>query len=396
MKLHRVLVEAIPELVKYILEQHCPVDIALSTKFKKHSQWGKRDRNFIARAVYDLIRYHRFYAELTYSTTNFWLHTSAWIYISHNMVLTWPHFPQIIPQHIETRKAELKLQAQIWESYPEWLWQHGVEALGEERWQKEASALNAEAPVYLRVNTLKADTAKVVQALQTEGIEVNTVEQGPEVLRLSKRAALFKTKAFTLGWFEVQDIGSQQIVPFSGVRPGQTVLDLCAGAGGKTLHFAAQMRNTGQLFAADPVEKKLLELKKRAKRAGAQNIQCIHLNSTSVNLNHLNEKADVVLLDVPCSGSGVFKRHPESKWRLTAQSLQTLKQTQQNILQERCVFVKHGGCLVYSTCSIFPDENAQQVQQFINSNSEFSLEAEQSLYPSGQGDGFYMARLQRK
>jgi len=199
-----------------------------------------------------------------------------------------------------------------------------------------------------------------------------------------------------LGWFEVQDFASQHIVPFSGVQPGQTVIDVCAGAGGKTLHFAAVMQNTGQIFAADPVEKKIMELKKRAKRAGAQNIQCILLNTESVTLEKLKAKADVVLMDVPCSGSGVFKRHPESKWTLTAEALTALKQIQNNILHTHCSLVRSGGTLVYSTCSIFPDENELQVQEFLKTHSEFILEAEQMLYPSGEGDGFYMARLKRQ
>ena len=396
MKLHKALVEAIPELVKFILEQECPADIALRMQFKKHSQWGKRDRHFVATAVYDLIRYHRFYTELTKSKSNYWLHTSAWIYFRYNMELTWPNFPKINPYQLKALEEELKLQPQIYESYPDWMWSHGMEMLGSDRWYKEASSLNREAPVYLRVNILKAPLQKVLLALQEEGIEASVTPGPSETLRLHKRAALFKTKAFNLGWFEVQDFASQHIVPFSGVQPGQTVIDVCAGAGGKTLHFAAVMQNTGQIFAADPAEKKIMELKKRAKRAGAQNIQCILLNTESVTLEKLKAKADVVLMDVPCSGSGVFKRHPESKWTLTAEALTALKQIQNNILHTHCSLVRSGGTLVYSTCSIFPDENELQVQEFLKTHSEFILEAEQMLYPSGEGDGFYMARLKRQ
>ena len=395
MKLHRVLVEAIPVLVKKIHQEALPADVVLSLHFKKNPQWGRRDRNFVAEAVFDLIRYYRYYATLTDSKENYWLHTSAWIYLKHKEIITFNSFPIVSGSETEHRVKQLALDPAIVWSYPEWMWTRGMKELGETHWMREAEQLNRPARVFLRVNTLKATPEKLQHSLFQEGVEIEPFADLQNAFELKKRSPIFKTKTFEKGWFEIQDVGSQLIVPFCGVKPKQTVVDVCAGAGGKTLHLAALMNNTGQIFAGDVHEKKLAELKKRARRAGAQNIQIVLWDEKNTLNNALTDRADVVLIDAPCSGTGVFKRHPETKWRLDEEGLERLIQVQQNILQNHAALLKKGGHLVYSTCSIFKSENEDQVRRFISMRSDFILEAEHTVSPSFGGDGFYMARMKR-
>ncbi|MBT8305011.1 MAG: RsmB/NOP family class I SAM-dependent RNA methyltransferase, partial [Bacteroidia bacterium] len=206
------------------------------------------------------------------------------------------------------------------------------------------------------------------------------------------------TEAFKNGLFEVQDASSQLVAEFLDVKPGMRVVDACAGAGGKTLHLAALMENKGQIIALDIYDNKLKELKRRARRNGAHNIEPRHIESTKV-IKKLYNKADRVLIDAPCSGLGVLKRNPDAKWKLDPEFLSRVKQTQQEILQKYSRMVKDGGKLVYATCSILPSENQEQVKSFLTSDSgkEFTFIEEKVILSHKTGyDGFYMALMQRK
>ena len=217
-------------------------------------------------------------------------------------------------------------------------------------------------------------------------------------LKLEERANVFITAAFKNGNFEVQDANSQLVSEFLEVAPGQRVIDSCAGAGGKTLHLAALMENKGQLIALDIYANKLKELKRRAKRNGAHNIEPRPIDSTKV-IKKLYGTADRVLIDAPCTGMGVLKRNPDAKWKMQPEFLEKVMQTQQEILSSHSKMVKSGGKMVYATCSILPQENNQQVVKFLASEEgkDFSLEEERKLYASKTGfDGFYMARLAKK
>src|SRR5690606_33616386 len=196
-------------------------------------------------------------------------------------------------------------------------------------------------------------------------------------------------EVFKNGWFEVQDAGSQLISPYLNVQPGMRVVDACAGAGGKTLHLSALMENKGQIYSLDIHEWKLLELKKRAKRNGAQNVQ------TKV-IRKMEDSADRVLIDAPCSGLGVLSRNPDAKWKLTPEFIENVKSEQAKILNDYCKMVKPGGAMVYATCSILPSENQNQVENFLKNHPEFKLVREKQLLPSQTGfDGFYMAYLEK-
>jgi 16S rRNA (cytosine967-C5)-methyltransferase len=214
---------------------------------------------------------------------------------------------------------------------------------------------------------------------------------------LAKRADIFKSKAFFDGQFEIQDASSQLVAPFLEVEAGMRVVDACAEHGGKTLHIASLMKNRGKILALDNADWKLDELLKRSTRAGVTIVETRPITTTKI-VKRLKDKADRLLLDVPCSGLGVLRRNPDSKWRLTPEKMEEIKTLQAYILDKYTQMVKPGGKFVYSTCSILPSENQNQIQSFLaRTNGVFILEEERSISPSLSGfDGFYMARLVKK
>ena len=264
-----------------------------------------------------------------------------------------------------------------------------------EQWPAERKALGEAAPRFIRVNTLKTNRDDLASTLSQEGVVTKAVKGVNTALEVTSNAALFRTVAFKDGLFEQQDAGSQLIAPFLQVEPGMRVVDACAGSGGKTLHLAALMQGKGTLIAMDIESWKLDDLKKRAKRAGAFNIDTRAIDSTKV-VKRLYGEADRVLIDAPCSGLGVLRRTADSKWSDMQQRLVELKQTQADILERYSKMAKVGGKVVYSTCSILPSENQEQVKAFLQKHGDcFELEEEQSIMPSSGFDGFYMARLKR-
>ncbi len=193
----------------------------------------------------------------------------------------------------------------------------------------------------------------------------------------------------------MQDASSQLVSAFLDVQPGFRVIDACAGAGGKTLHLASLMQNKGQIIALDIYKNKLNELKRRAKRNGAHNIEQRHIES-SKTIKKLHNSADRLLIDAPCSGLGVLKRNPDAKWKLKPEFIDQIKVTQQEILNNYCKMLKVKGQMVYATCSILPSENKAQITEFLKNNANFKLLKEQKVSPVQSGfDGFYMALLER-
>ena len=229
-------------------------------------------------------------------------------------------------------------------------------------------------------------------------IETEFLKEQPDALVLKERANVFLTDAFKEGLFEVQDASSQLVAAFLDVQPGMRVVDTCAGAGGKTLHMASLMENKGQLIAMDLYESKLKQLKLRAKRNGAFNIEYRIIDSTKV-IKKLYEKADRVLIDAPCSGLGVLKRNPDAKWKLQPEFIDNIRKVQAEVLENYSKIVKPGGKLVYATCSVLPSENQEQVNKFLTTEigKSFTFVKDSKVLASDSGfDGFYMALLERK
>lgn len=395
MKLYRNLVNAVAQTLQEIFLKNRYADKAIEWQFKNNPQWGSRDRRFIAEGVYDIVRNYRLYAELAQSPSNFWFITAVWLVDKGITLPDWPEFKHVNPEAILAHKAQCQSQPALYNSYPDWLWKLGETELGAGQWMEEALAMNQQAPVFLRVNALKTTVMKLQEGLSREGIQTESVAGARDALKLVKRENVFRSPLFKEGLFEVQDAGSQLISEFLDPQPGELVVDACAGAGGKSLHLAALMKNKGKIVSMDVEEWKLEELKKRARRAGVSNIETKSLKSQQV-LESLQNKADKLLLDVPCSGTGVIKRNPDTKWKLSAESIASTKTTQATILHNYVKMLKKGGRLVYSTCSILPSENKAQVDSFLREHADYTLEKEKTILPHEGFDGFYMAMLKRK
>jgi 16S rRNA (cytosine967-C5)-methyltransferase len=218
------------------------------------------------------------------------------------------------------------------------------------------------------VNPLKSDRESLKKALEVEGYASSLTELSPFGLVIDRKEGIFKTESFANGLFEVQDEGSQLATMLTGVKPGELVIDACAGNGGKSLFLSGLMKNRGTVIASDLSLAKLLNLRKRATRAGAFNIKTVSRDE----LNEYKEMADCVFIDAPCSGMGVFRRNPDSKWRLNINDIKQLASKQKDIISEYSRLVKPGGRLVYVTCTISKEENEEVVYGFLKENDNFT------------------------
>lgn len=396
MKLHRGTSEAVIQSLKLIFEENKYADKVIEKVLKQNSKWGSRDRRFIAETTYDIVRWYRWFRELAQSKgTDFWRLLGVWCLLSGVDLPAWDEFNGLSPEVVREREKRTIYSRKIRESIPDWLDEIGEKELGKDKWESELSALNEIAPVVLRTNTLKVSKTELQTRLDEEGVESVMLESYPDALVLKERQNIFGSPCFKEGLFEVQDAGSQAISPFLRITAGMRVIDACAGAGGKTLHLAALMKNKGRIVAMDTEAWKLEELQKRARRGGVSNMEAKVIESGKT-IKRLANSADRLLLDVPCSGIGVLKRNPDAKWKLSVEFLQKIRELQQHIIRDYCDMLKPGGLMVYSTCSILPSENENQVQQFLLENNRFELVEEKHIYPSEGFDGFYMALLEKK
>jgi 16S rRNA (cytosine967-C5)-methyltransferase len=259
--------------------------------------------------------------------------------------------------------------------YPEWLDPHLAAVFGDER-AAEGAALASRAPLDLRVNTLAADREKARDALADLGAE--PTRWSPAGLRIALGAdarspGLHAEPAFLKGWVEIQDEGSQLAALFSGAAPGEQVVDLCAGAGGKTLALAAAMQGRGQIFATDLDKRRLAPIHERLARAAVRNVQVLTPRSSGDVLADHAGKADLVLVDAPCSGTGAWRRNPDAKWRMRPTALQRRLEEQADVLDRAASLVKPGGRVAYITCSVLEPENGAQVRAFVERHPAFAV-----------------------
>ncbi len=396
MKLYRNLCEAVVSGLELIFTEKKYADKVIEKILKSNPKWGARDRRFIAETIYDIVRWYRLFIELTGADEDdYWKLLAVWCLWNKVDFPDWAELKGVNRKKILENYEQLKTNRKIRESIPDWLDELGVKELGT-KWEKELEALNEEAKVVLRVNTIKISRLELQkQLLELENISTDAPTDFPDALLLEERQNIFTRQQFKDGLFEVQDGGSQLIAPFLQVKPGMRVIDACAGAGGKTLHLAALMQNKGRIIALDTEEWKLDELKKRGRRAGVANVET-RLIESSKTIKRLENSADRLLLDVPCSGLGVLKRNPDAKWKMSLDFIEQVKELQQRILADYSSMVKTGGEMVYSTCSLFPSENEKQVETFLKNQSEnFELLDQKTVLPSEGFDGFFMARLKR-
>jgi 16S rRNA (cytosine967-C5)-methyltransferase len=258
--------------------------------------------------------------------------------------------------------------------FPEWAVPSLKQSLGA-FWRDEGRALAGRPALDLRVNTLKADRERVLKSLERVGAVAATISpvgvRVPAGDRDSRTPNVQADEGYLKGWFEVQDQVSQIVALLAGAAPGEQVLDLCAGAGGKTLALAAAMRNSGQIFAYDSDRHRLAPIYDRLKRNGVRNVQ-VRAPGPGV-LDDLVGRMDRVVLDAPCTGSGTGRRLPHAKWKLTAEQVAQRVAEQRAILEESVRYLKPGGTLVYITCSVLHDENGGQMETFRAAHSAFEL-----------------------
>lgn len=405
MRFHRNISFAVIDGLMAIFNEGEYADKVVARALKLDKRWGSNDRKFVAETIYDIVRWKRLYSEIAevketnYTRDNVWRLFAVWAVLRGYTLPDWKYFENTPVRRIKGKFDEFSKIRKIRESIPDWMDEMVVAELGEKVWEKEIKAQNEQAKVILRVNTLKTTKEKLQKLLNEEyQIETEVLKEYPDALVLKERANVFMTEAFKNGLFEVQDASSQLVARLLDIKPGMRVVDACAGAGGKSLHIASLLENKGQIIAMDLYESKLKQLKLRAKRNGVHNIETRVIEGTK-SIKKLYDKADRVLIDAPCSGLGVLKRNPDSKWKLQPEFVENIKKTQQEVLENYSKMVKPGGKLVYATCSILPSENQEQVQKFLatelGKNFTFVEDKKVLAHESGY-DGFYMALLERK
>jgi 16S rRNA (cytosine967-C5)-methyltransferase len=373
------------EVLDEVLVRHRPVASALSDWGKSHRFAGSGDRAAIGNLVYDVLRRKLSLAAQMGADTS-----RALILAAAGRALA------LSPEAIRTaadgsahalsaltdeeiagleRRLDETVPADIRGDIPAWLLASFERAFGANA-ASEGQALARRAPVDLRVNSMKATRDKVLKALAAYGaVETKYAPLGvriPAPEGPGRTPNVEADAAHGKGWFEVQDEGSQIAAALSGAGPRQQVMDLCAGAGGKTLAMAAAMQNTGQIYAYDSDKGQLRPIFERLKRAGVRNAQVMNAGNTA-ELAALAGRFDVVLVDAPCTGSGTWRRRPDAKWRVTPQSLQQRLADQRDVLALACGLVKPGGRLVYVTCSVLPEENVDQMAAFLAGAPEFTV-----------------------
>jgi 16S rRNA (cytosine967-C5)-methyltransferase len=417
--------QAAIEILTSLETQRQPAADAVKAWMLTHRFAGSKDRAEIGDIVFGALRWKQSSAwRMGEDTPRAWVwgalrwgfgQSTQWI---EQSLVDDPHAPSPMT---DAERAALNgdniadAPAHVRGDFPEWLAASLTRAFADAA-AEEGAALAAPAPLDLRVNTLKADRAKLVAAL-AESPKLKEppsfTPHAPDGVRIpwsQGRTFPWATEqSFVKGWFEVQDEGSQIAARVSGAQPGMQVADICAGAGGKSLALAALMENKGQIFAHDIDGRRLAPLKERLDRAGVRNVQIRAPMRTKDALADLRDKMDVVFVDAPCTGSGTWRRSPDSKWRLRPNALAKRLEEQQQALALAAPLVKAGGRLVYVTCSVLPEENEDAVASFLASYSDFApvglelagLPAYErqiglQMTPLKTGcDGFYVAVLQR-
>jgi len=415
------------EVLDDIERRHRPAADALKDWGLSHRFAGAGDRAAIGNIVYDALRRKRSAGWLVGDETSRALGFGA-------LLLEWDQSAEALNQTLDGDKfapeplsaAELATIAghkldeapdAIRADCPDWCAPLLERAFGAE-WVEEGAALAARPPLDIRANTLKADRDRVIAEL--EGTQAAPTALAPHGVRIppidgsGRHPNVQAEPAFQKGWFEIQDEGSQLAAELAGALPGMQVLDYCAGAGGKTLALSAAMENRGQIFAHDSEKSRLAPMFDRLRRSDNRNVQVV---SKPSELSGLNGHMDLVLIDAPCTGSGTWRRRPDAKWRLTQRQLDVRKAEQSAILDAASTYVKPGGLVVYITCSVFDEENADQVAAFLDRDKRFSAVDHKALWsqhfpgrddavrfgaqglsltPARSGtDGFYFAAMRK-
>ena len=297
----------------------------------------------------------------------------------------------------ETKKilAESKIsQPALGWSQPEWLVEKWQKQFGDERTRQLLDWNNTPPKTFARVNILKTDASRLVERWREENVEYDFVRRDwleeNSVFELKSHPPLHSLASFRDGWFYIQDPSTLLAVRELGAQPGETILDLCAAPGGKTTFIAQLMNNEGRIVAQDVSEDRLKLIRENCSRLGVANVEAVSNSSFFL----LHSSFDRVLVDAPCSNTGVMRRRVDLRWRISPEEIARLRQTQLDLLKDAATKLKPGGVLVYSTCSLEPEENSEVVAEFLREHQNFKLETERQLLPFADDvDGAYVARL---
>ena len=388
--------QASMDALDLLWENPAPPNVPLNYYFRTRRYAGAGDRRAISHQIYDILRC-RTKIDWWITRSELFLESSPRLFVLVNLVLMESmRLDQIMAlfsgaiycpaplSHSEKKLATYLFGRDLYHpdmpssvrfEYPAWM-EGSLKVLWEEKFEEEILALNKRAPVDLRVNTLKLTREKAKSILSKASIESEPTLLSPAGLRVIGSKKLVGTEAFKNGFVEIQDEGSQILALLVGARPGMTVIDLCAGAGGKTLALAANMaeqgRLAGYLYACDVSSIRLNRMKARARRAGAFGIKSQIISGAGDKWVIANQnRADRVLIDVPCTGTGVWRRDLNLKWRYQPGDLDNFLKKQQDIMNAASTLVKCGGRLIYATCSILSEENEQQVDWFLSEHQNF-------------------------
>lgn len=361
------------EAVRHADKRSTGLDAVTSRFLRAHASLGDEGRAFVVGAAQDMMRARRrleaAVQQLGYAPTRAGI-VCLWLVGARQAD---PRTLPIDPRGAsDLERAWLSTDAlpiHVRASMPEWL----VEELRSQRSDADALclAMTQRPPMTLRTNTLRSSRDALIVALEREALRGAPGRLAPDAIVLETRRNVFRTQAFRDGLFEVQDEGSQLVSLMCGVEPGMVVVDGCAGAGGKTLHLAALMEGRGTLHAFDIATHRLDALRDRARRAGAHNIR-VHSLEDARPRKRLAGTADVVLVDAPCSGTGVLRRNPDTSWRLASEDVERMRKQQRAILEAYAPLVRPGGRLVYATCSVLERENNELVEDFLQAHAAFT------------------------
>lgn len=388
------------ELLGNIRSSTKPADSLIDSFFRSHKYLGSHDRRFIAETVYGTLRHLRrceyilqqVLGEDARETTRedgLLLLVVTYLVALEGTSLTAADVAAKVVaggtrQHVPDILAKLAGEYPISDtddsehlgiqySYPTWMVRRFLDEFGRDDTIKLCESLNEPAPLTLRVNTLKTTVVECQEALGQQGVQTSTTATSPLGLQVKKRINVFSLKSFQDGMFEVQDEGSQILPILLDPKPTLKILDACAGAGGKTLGFAALMKNRGEIYATDTNAYRLRELKKRSRRAGAFNIRPMEIASLADLGDKFTGYFDLVFVDAPCSGLGTIRRNPGLKWTVTEETVGEVSTKQLEILRQCAPLVKLGGRLVYATCTVLRQENENVVERFMRDHPVFSL-----------------------
>lgn len=365
------------QILKAFEEETLPLDAFLRNYFRAHSAVGSKDRKEICEAIYSMIRWRSLLDYLSEKP--------------HSWEKRYAAFQQ---SPFKTAVQDASIPTHIRASFPKAFYQLLSESLSEPKAFEFCLLCNEPAPTTIRVNLLKISRSELMEKWKGQ-YQFSPCLHSQTGIQFKEKINFFGMEEFKAGFFEVQDEASQLIADLIAIKPGEQLLDYCAGSGGKSLAIAPKMKERGQIFLHDIRPHALMEAKKRLKRAGIQNAQVLPHNSDY--RSQLKEKLDWVLVDAPCTGTGTLRRNPDMKWKFDLATLERLVKEQREIFAEALSYVKPGGHIAFATCSVLPQENEMQVNYFL---SHFPLEKigeEFSSFPSRGGmDGFFGVVFKKK